>query len=960
MKKISPFFAAVLCTVSISSFAGNKIQVIIPGEHGPTSFKMPANLKPDDYLPNTIIFKVKAQYRQNCKVNSVDNLLPLEDFLQNVNAQGLAKIFPRHNAPERTTNVFGQKLIDLSTIYSFKYNSAMPLEKVISGLLSLGYFEYAEPWYVPKPDVVCTPNDPSLSGQYHLQGNVVGSIDVLNTAWCTTNGDSTVVIGIVDTGTQLDHPDLAANIAHNWADPINGLDDDNDGYVDNFNGWDLGMNDNDPSWQGNPHGVMTSGDACAVTNNNTGVSSPGFNCHFLPVKGADAAGSLVAVYPGIVYAADHGAKIISNSWGGSGGGAYGQDIISYAAINKNCLVLGSAGNTGTDSIMYPSSFDNIYRVSASTNQDKMSGFSTFGNNVDFCAPGTNVYSTTNGSGYGQSSGTSMACPVAAGAAGLIQAKFNYTNAFQIGEKLKQTCDTLNNEAKFKAGKLGKGRIDVNNALTQAAKSLAMNSVTITDGNDNIFLPGEALSISGIVTNYLDPSSSSATAVLSIVGGGTYATVTSGNFAVGALTTLGTNNNTASPYSVNISPAAPINQLIQFMVTITDGAFTSKQYFDVTVNVDYINITVNDVYTTITSKGRVGYNQDGQAQGLGFEYQLPSPQPLLYEMSLMIGTSATQVSDMFRDVSTNNDFASTTRVLEIPAVGCDFEAEGNFNDAPSSSGPIPVDVHHSAYAWATSPYRKFVIVKYIIKNTSAATLSNLYAGIVADWDVPNANSGQDKSGFDTTNKMGYVYYVGGPGPYAAIKLLSNTAPVNNYFIDLISGGNGGVDASTDFLTAEKYTTLSTPRNADGYPATGGDIMDCVSSGPFTINAGDSVEVAFALIAGDDLTDIQASAAGAQIKYDLGLGINEPANDNFWAYNFPNPAANTVNINYNVNGYKNASLRIINLFGEVVMTLNNLATGRNTVSVDVSKLSSGTYFYELKADDAALTKKLIIIK
>ena len=153
------------------------------------------------------------------------------------------------------------------------------------------------------------------------------------------------------------------------------------------------------------------------------------------------------------------------------------------------------------------------------------------------------------------SGTSMSCPVSAGAAGLVQSVFNYPNAFQIGERLKQTCDPMTG-ANFTSGKLGKGRIDVGTAVSTAgAESIILNPITITDGNDNIFMPGETLNISGIFTNYLDPSSSAAAAVLTIVTGGAYATVTSGNFGIGALATLATTNNTSTPYTITIAAHA---------------------------------------------------------------------------------------------------------------------------------------------------------------------------------------------------------------------------------------------------------------------------------------------------------------------------------------------------------------------------------------------------------------------
>ncbi|HET7818656.1 MAG TPA: S8/S53 family peptidase [Bacteroidia bacterium] len=937
--------------------AGNNAKVIIPGQDpSRIPFQMNPTLKEGvDYLSKTIIFKVKPSYRQNCQVNSVNGLLSLEDFFKVTGAYNLAKIYPSHRKPAQETNEVGLKLVDLSLIYSFKYTSSVSISKLINQMKSLGYFEYVEPWYVPK--VALTPNDPSYSnsGQLFCKGDVIGSINCQQ-AWDINQGSSSVIIGIVDTGTQTNHPDLAANF---------------DG------GYDVCMSDNDVTCEGSPatgwdHGASVSGDACAVTNNGVGVASPGFKCHFKVAKISNAAAELVAAYPGIVWAADNGCKIINNSWGGTGGGAYGQDIIDYAAINKNCLVLSAAGNDNADNLTYPGSFNNTYRVASSDQSDRRSSFSSYGLDVDFSSPGTNIYSTTMGSSYVSSQGTSMATPVACGAAGIIQSQFNYTNAFQIGEKLKQTCDPLANSTTnqtstlFNAGKLGKGRIDLYRALTVAAKSIIANPITITDGNDDTFMPAETLSVSANFINYLDPSSSSASATLTIgsVSAGAVPAIVDGTYTIGALATLANSNNNSTPFKIVVDPSAPVNQVINCVLTITDGTFSGKQYFSITVNVDYINITINDVFTSISSKGKLGYNLDGQQQGLGFEYQLPSPENLLYEMSLMIGSSSTKVSDMFRGGGTagDTDFGSITRVAKAPTnIVSDFDVNGKFNDAPAPSAN-PVEVRHAAYAWNTAPYRKFIIVKYVIKNTGGSALSSLYAGIIADWDI--TNSAANKADFDATNKMGYVYMTGTGGKYAAIKVLSSGA-ANHYVVDNVAGGNGGVDANAgtpEFATDEKYTVLSTSRNADGYTAAGGDVMSCVSTGPFTINAGDSVEVAFALIAGDNLADIQLTACGAQEKYNNGCtlsNINDVENDNFWMISYPNPASSTINFNYNV-AESNATLTIVNTLGETIMTYNTIAKGKNTITMDVSHLSSGTYFYQLKAGDALLTKKFTITR
>ena len=128
------------------------------------------------------------------------------------------------------------------------------------------------------------PNDPSADSvtQYHLK-NIQAYL-----GWAISKGDTNTVIGIVDTGTDWDHPDLQDNIKHNYADTIDGVDNDNDGYIDNYRGWDLGENDNDPSSSvssfGVHHGTGVSGIAAATTDNSKGVAGVGFKCKFLPVK----------------------------------------------------------------------------------------------------------------------------------------------------------------------------------------------------------------------------------------------------------------------------------------------------------------------------------------------------------------------------------------------------------------------------------------------------------------------------------------------------------------------------------------------------------------------------------------------------------------------------------------------------------------------------------------------------
>ena len=342
--------------------------------------------------------------------------------------------------------------------------------------------------------------------------------------------------------------------------------------------------------------------------------------------------------------------------------------------------------------------------------------------------------------------------------------------------------------------------------------------------------------------------------------------------------------------------------------------------------------------------------------------------LLYEMSSMTGTSATSVSDMFRGTAPNAD-ADNSSVQNVykasPPILSEFDAYGKFMDnlAPS---PMNITTNHKAWAWTTTGNRKFVIVEYVIRNAGASTLNNMYSGIIADWDIMNYSL--NKVNQDAALKMGYTYSTEASGLYAGIKVLSST-PFVHYGIDNITGGGGGVDptgGSPEFSTAEKYTVLSTNRATAGGAGAGNDVIDCVSSGPFSVAAGDSVKVAFALLAGDNLSDLQISAANAQIQYDNLTGIvagNNSYGEFSLGQNYPNPVnQNSTIIEFTLAEQANVKLDLYNMLGNKVTTLVslNLKQGKHAHACDVSKLGAGIYFYQLQANGKSITKKMLIAK
>ncbi|MEL6330708.1 MAG: S8 family peptidase [Planctomycetota bacterium] len=305
-------------------------------------------------------------------------------------------------------------------------------ERAVQILRRLPFVEYAELDYVV--DVTRTPNDQFYSLQYGFNntgqqiGGIFGTADAdidAPEAWDITTGSSNVVIAVIDSGVQWDHPDLAANIWNN-SDEIagNGIDDDGNGYVDDVRGWDFYSNDNNPD-DADGHGSHVAGTIAAVSDNSIGVAGTCWNCTVMPLRFIGPFGGATSdAIAAINYAVANGAQISNNSWGGGGFSTALRDAIANAG-NQGHLFVSAAGNDGrnTDSQpAYPGSYDlaNILNVANITNTDTLWTTSNYGaTSVDIGAPGHNVASTYNGDGYVYLTGTSMASPHAAGVAGLV-------------------------------------------------------------------------------------------------------------------------------------------------------------------------------------------------------------------------------------------------------------------------------------------------------------------------------------------------------------------------------------------------------------------------------------------------------------------------------------------------------------------------------------------------------------
>ncbi|WP_160724101.1 S8 family serine peptidase [Bacillus sp. USDA818B3_A] len=354
------------------------------------------------------------------------------------------------------------------------FNTNIPIDQVLKSLNDSPLVDYAEPNYLIKPDAAPTDEYwPDLWGMKNTGQSIFGitgkaGIDMgAEGAWAITKGSSTVVIGVIDTGVDINHPDLKAQIWKNTGEIAGDkIDNDKNGYIDDVNGWDFYNKDNTvyDAADGDEHGTHVSG-TIAGTPNTIGVIGLAPNVKIMPLKflgpeGGYTSDAILAVN----YAKAKGVKITNNSWGG---GAFSQAL--YDAIkNSNSLFLAAAGNDGTNNDTtphYPSNYDlaNIISVAAIDNTGNLADFSNYGaKTVDIAAPGVNIVSTVPawfGSytyAYDYYNGTSMATPHVTGEAALILSKYpTYTPALIKDQILKKATALSSLTGKMTTGSMAR-------------------------------------------------------------------------------------------------------------------------------------------------------------------------------------------------------------------------------------------------------------------------------------------------------------------------------------------------------------------------------------------------------------------------------------------------------------------------------------------------------------------------
>ena len=375
---------------------------------------------------------------------------------------------------------------------------ATALETTIRALEADADVVYAEPDYIVRANLA--PNDPDYSKLWGMKntgqsGGSAGADISAEEAWDMTTGSRDVIVGVIDTGVDYTHPDLAANMWRNPGEiPGNGIDDDGNGFVDDVYGINAIEMEGDPA-DDHYHGTHCAGTIGGVGNNGEGVAGVCWNVSIMALKFLDSGGygSDGDAITCIEYAIDNGAKVLSNSWGGYGGANQAMIDAIEAAGAAGITFVAAAGNEtndNDDNPSYPASYDcdNIISVVSSDRTDAKSDFSNWGaTTCDLAAPGSSIYSCKPGGGYQYLSGTSMATPHVAGAAALLLSRNPAMTPAEVKEALLSTVDKLDS---MKGKCVSEGRMNVAEAL----KTISLWASVSPDTVEGV-RPGASASVS---------------------------------------------------------------------------------------------------------------------------------------------------------------------------------------------------------------------------------------------------------------------------------------------------------------------------------------------------------------------------------------------------------------------------------------------------------------------------------
>ena len=438
------------------------------------------------FTPGELLIRVTAPAQAELEYLHAKS--PLQKLHDRMGVRSVYRLFPHLTHPKSNPN--------LERIYLLRFQIPVDLHTIKASYAVHPLIEAVEFNYVRQTQASeIIPNDPRFEEQWNL------SLIDMPGAWAIEKGNPEVIIAVVDTGFDYTHEDLASQTWVNVDEiPDNGIDDDNNGYIDDVHGWDFSQmpssdgNENSQNGDNDPidesgHGTHVAGIIGATVDNDVGIAGIAWNCTLMPIRGAGVAGirdnrSASA----IVYAVNNGARVINMSWGGRERSFVLRDAVDYAYA-RGVLMIAASGNESEGDSIFPAGYRKVISVAA-TEQHKQKFYqSNFGASIDIGAPGNVILSTHINNRYRTLSGTSMATAHVSGVAGLIISKRPSLTHEEVRQILISTADPITESPEL----VGAGNLNAARALMASSSLRAhiLSPETHSGGSNQIEFVGTA-------------------------------------------------------------------------------------------------------------------------------------------------------------------------------------------------------------------------------------------------------------------------------------------------------------------------------------------------------------------------------------------------------------------------------------------------------------------------------------